>query len=56
MLTWLNGRIVGGIMIGHNGSTEVLWAVTDGTSIEDMLQAFVKRKKINVRAEIETGE
>jgi hypothetical protein len=51
IITWLNGRACA-IEAVHNGKRYLLWSPQDATSIEDMVEVFIKEHGIDVRKEI----
>jgi hypothetical protein len=51
LLTWLNGRAAP-IYVHHNGKKVLMYDPEDGISIEDSIEFFVKKHKINLIKEI----
>lgn len=55
IMTWLNGRAVGPIVILHAGMAHTVWTIEDGragTTIEDAIDRFVRTRGIDWQREI----
>jgi hypothetical protein len=59
ILAWLNGRVLGTIVIATNRGPKVLWNVDDarddGLTIEKAVEHFCNKNNIDIRAETKDG-